>query len=148
MSDLVSQRPANSAGVLDRNNAGGGILVGDQVPDLSYSTAQARAQSVIGVGSHPDLHRLAQHDHVSELGFVRPTEIRDRDRSPQRTDLSSEWSISERIGCPKVSARFLRSICVLSVIVDHLDGLNPWPMPCEVRRTHCTGEPLGSPTSR
>ncbi|MER5956971.1 hypothetical protein ACFC18_34900 [Streptomyces sp. NPDC056121] len=47
MSDLVSQRPTNSAGGLDRNDAGAGILVGGQAPDLSSPTEQARAQSVI-----------------------------------------------------------------------------------------------------
>lgn len=34
MSDLSSLSPTNSAGVLDMNNAGGGILVGDQVIEL------------------------------------------------------------------------------------------------------------------
>lgn len=79
MSDLVSQRPANSVGVLDRNNAGGGTLVGDQAPDLPadattragapfFLDGAARAQSVIGVRSPLSLCRPAQHDHVSEPG--------------------------------------------------------------------------------
>lgn len=77
---------------------------------------------------------------------MRPAEVRDQDRSQQRTGPGSGWRIGERIECLKVSARFLTSVCVLSVIFDHLEELDPaLPSPQHAPRPR---KPLGSPTSR
>ncbi|MGW5649018.1 hypothetical protein, partial [Saccharopolyspora sp. NPDC003762] len=54
---FVSPHPTNTAGVLDKNNAGDGILVGDQALGPSFSMKPARAQSVIRVA--PPLPRSA-----------------------------------------------------------------------------------------
>ncbi|MDF6042266.1 hypothetical protein LRD69_08830 [Streptomyces sp. JH14] len=68
MSDLLSQCPANSAGILDKNIAGGGTLVGDQVLDRCFSTEQPVRRASSASGPHRALCRLAQHDHGSEPG--------------------------------------------------------------------------------
>ena len=71
--------PDKLTGVLDKDDAGAGILVGVQAPDppfsismeparVSISMEPARAQSVIGVGPPLGLYRHAQYDHVSAPG--------------------------------------------------------------------------------
>jgi hypothetical protein len=62
--------PDKLTGVLDKDDAGAGILVGVQAPDppFSISMEPARAQSVIGVGPPLGLYRHAQYDHVSARG--------------------------------------------------------------------------------
>ncbi|MGW1500483.1 MmyB family transcriptional regulator [Streptomyces mirabilis] len=93
--------PTNSAGVLDRNSAGGGTLVGDQAPDPSFSTLSRRGRPVRRASSAAGplqactdsplgLDRLAQHDHVSERMDWTPGAC--PAKSAARTAPESPWS--------------------------------------------------------
>lgn len=73
-----------------KNDAGADILVGAQARDPSFSMEPDRAQSVVDVApSGP----LSTHSVCSceRARFVRPGEVRDQDRSRQRTTSSSDY---------------------------------------------------------
>ncbi|GAA3882527.1 hypothetical protein GCM10022207_56780 [Streptomyces lannensis] len=48
---FISQRPASSTGVTDKNDAGAGFLVGARAAGPSFLMEPARVLSVIGTGS-------------------------------------------------------------------------------------------------